>query len=105
MVLGPWGLIPDFFRLLDFAGRDDREAFLVLVVDERSPKDQSLARGLRGINFLSPSRDVRFPAGVIRIWSVLASAAQQGTPNQALQQTGAEGGGSGTHRSPSGTGY
>lgn len=69
IILG-WGLIQDFFRLLDFAAQEKRDALLVLVIDERSQRDLSLARALRGINFVRPSTDIRFPAGVVRIWSV-----------------------------------
>ena len=76
LVLGPWGLIVDFFRLVDFADRDRRDAILVLVVDERSQYDRSLARALRQINFVRPSRDVRYAAGLIRLWSLPNGASQ-----------------------------
>ncbi len=74
LVMDKWGLIADFFRLLDFADREERDAYLVLIVDERKQeaKDLTLARALRGINFIEPSRDIRFPAGVVRLWSVPA---------------------------------
>ena len=68
LVLGPWGLIVDFFHLLDFAEHNRRDAILVLIVDERSAYDRSLARALRQINFVGPSRDLQFPAGLIRLW-------------------------------------
>src|SRR5262249_42788264 len=88
LILGPWGLIPDFVRLLDFAGREKREAILVLVVDERSQKERSLARALRGINFISPSQDVRFPAGVVRLWSVPVGTASAAASDGAARGAG-----------------
>jgi len=71
-LLGGWGLIHDFFRLLDFANREKRDAYLVLIVDERHEKkrDSSMGRALRGINFVGPSHDVLFPAGVVRLWHI-----------------------------------
>jgi hypothetical protein len=76
LILGPWGLIPDFFRLVDFADREVRDAFLILVIDERSQYDRSLAQALRGINFLERSSDIRFPSGLVRIWSIPAAHAE-----------------------------
>lgn len=72
ILCGRWGLIRDFFRLHDFAVREKRGAYLVLIVDKRHEKksDLSMTKALREINFIGPSKDLPFPAGVIRIWPV-----------------------------------
>jgi len=74
LVLGPWGLIPDFFRLLDFAINDNRAAFLILIIDDEGVPEGDLGRALRGINFLSQATEIPFKRGVIRIWDVYRPA-------------------------------
>lgn len=73
LVLGPWGLIPDFFRLLDYAADAQRDAYLALVADLRGPAGTSMDLALRRINFVTSSRDIESPFGLVRIWSVTSS--------------------------------
>lgn len=70
LILGPWGLIPDFFRLLDFAVGDRRNALLVLIADGVIDSQTQMAQALRQINFISESVDVKTSRTLIRIWTV-----------------------------------
>ncbi len=74
LLKGPWGLIPDFFRLIDFVKSHKREALLIVIADERRKdlNDSAMARSLRQINFVRESLDIPFAAGLIRIWTIQA---------------------------------
>ena len=70
LCIGSWGLIPDFFRLINFAKGSDFRAYMVLVVDDPENACTSIAEVLRKINFIGRSTDISFVRGVVRIWRI-----------------------------------
>jgi hypothetical protein len=70
LCLGSWGLIPDYFRLVDFAAKHGRSAYLVLVADGVTSVETSMAKALREINFGGVSIDIPIQRGMVRLWKV-----------------------------------
>ena len=68
--LGSWGLILDYFRLIDTKLPANYERLLVLVADLGDGGSELMARVLRSIEFLGARREVRFGRGLVRLWSL-----------------------------------
>ncbi len=68
--LGSWGLVPDYFRLLNAPLPPGGSRLLILVADVQKSSTGSLATALRTIDFAGTSARVELPRGFVRIWDV-----------------------------------
>ncbi len=69
VLLGAWGLVPDYFRLLDATAPPGTARLLVLVADV-GDEDDPVGSALKRIDFACPSRVVLLRRGLVRIWDV-----------------------------------
>jgi hypothetical protein len=70
--LGPWGLVPDYFRLLRARVPPRVERLLVLVADVRDEDTDSVSDALRTIEFKGEARRIKLSRGFVRIWKLAA---------------------------------
>lgn len=70
--IGPWGLVPDYFRLRSAQPDGEWERLLVLVADVGNADNDDVSQVLRAISFETTIRlrTLSLQRGFIRIWTL-----------------------------------